>query len=209
MNLERQQFRSDQASYDADVTSLKALIGDAKKSVDSLMAQLQTEEVGAKQEQLYMTKMLTNAAHGIASQMRVAEVQREFTSAQSRYLATLGNVWGGERSLADLDRQLAHLESSRRTALLTEAQNTAVELEKVEGQLKAAGEKFAVIGGARSGLYMHAGDEADVTIFRTKDGHVNRLEATFDSDVLPDDTVEVDLRPGRWLGATTPQPMLP
>lgn len=141
-----------------------------------------------------------NAASGVSPKTRVLEVQRDLSYAQSRYLATRAETWTSIRTVADFQRQLEREKETHRAALLTEAQDTEVALAKVDTQIKASAEKFAVVGGARSALYLRPDEEANVSIFRKVDGHTERLPATSDSDVLAGDVVEIDLKPGRLLG---------
>jgi hypothetical protein len=86
--------------------------------------------------------------------------------------------------------------------LIRELQDTSLTLERLQSQLKAVAEKFAVTGGARSALYVRSANEIDVMIFRKARDGAEQLQATADSDVLAGDVIEIDLRPARLLGAT-------
>lgn len=116
-------------------------------------------------------------------------------------------MWAAARALSEHRRQLARVVEVRRGARLAEAQETDIALQKLEAQTKALAEKFAVIGGIRAALYTSAGNDLEVTVYRQNAAGSERLTASSDSKIEPDDVVSVNVRPGRLLGmAATAEP---
>ncbi len=143
-----------------------------------------------------------NVARGLSPANRLTEEHRDLVAAKTRYLATQSQLWSARKAVEEAQRQLDRISESHRATLLVELQDAALALEKTKAQIKASAEKFAVIGGARSALYMRPGDETDVTIFRRAQDGIEKLRVSEDSEVLAGDVVEIDLKPGRLLGMT-------
>ncbi len=200
VDLERDRFQQDRDAYNRDTATLKATAKEAQTNLAALVAQGQAEGAAAQQEERNAETMRGYVERGVSPAVRLTETLRDLANAKSRYLATELQSSLAKRALEDAQRQLARSEDARRASLLSEAQDTALALEKLNSQFKASAEKFAVIGGARSALYARPGDGAEVTIFRRKDNRVERLVVTEDTEVVPGDDVEINLRPQRLLG---------
>jgi hypothetical protein len=57
-----------------------------------------------------------------------------------------------------------------------------------------------VVGVSLPALYLRAGDEAQIIIYRKQAGGVEQVLVTSDAAVGPDDVVSVNLRPARLIG---------
>jgi hypothetical protein len=102
-----------------------------------------------------------------------------------------------------LQIQLERAVQARRAGLVAELEDSNLALEKTKSQLKAIAEKFAVVGGARSALYMRPQSEIAVEIQRKAGDAVNAMQATVDTPVVPGDVIEVDVKSGRMFGVAS------
>src|SRR4029077_20074748 len=200
VELERHQLRLHDEIQKNETVSLEIAIKNAQENLDTLTAEMGTESDSAKQEKENTALAKSNFEKGIAPRNRLSEAQRDLAFASSRYLATQAQMWVARRTVDEFQRQVDRLNENRRSTLLTELQDASLALEKIQSQIKAAAEKFAVVGGARSALYTRPGNEVDVTIFRKVNAQLQTMQVTANSEVLAGDVVEIDLKPGRLLG---------
>ena len=200
--LERDQFLQHRLAFEKETATLRKAAKEAQDNLDGLGAESRSENEAARQEERNAAATRANVDRGVSPAIRLAEVQRDLASAKSRALSTEAQIAAARRILSEAQLQLGRAEENRRTALLTEAQETAMALEKVSASVKASAEKFAVIGGARSALYTRPGEEADVTIYRRHDQRNEKIAATPETEIVAGDVVEINLRPQRLLGLT-------
>ena len=200
VDLEIERFQQDHDALGRERATLTATIREAQANLMALTAQGKAESEASQQEERNSTTVRGYVDKGVVPTVRLAESLRDFANAKSRYLATESQTSLAKRTLEEAQRQLTSHEDARRASLLAEAQETAITMEKLDSQIKASAEKFAVVGGARSALTARPGEEAEVTIYRRKDNRVERLVVTEDTEIVAGDDVEINLRPQRLLG---------
>ncbi|WP_084673890.1 polysaccharide biosynthesis/export family protein [Methylobacterium sp. WSM2598] len=205
--LELAQLRHNKIAQEAEIAALTNVINESQENLNSLNAELSVESQATRDEEAAVASTRSYVTRGTSPETRLAEVRRDLASAKSRYHATQAQVWAAARALSEHRRQLARVVEVRRGARLAEAQETDIALQKLEAQTKALAEKFAVIGGIRAALYTSAGNDLEVTVYRQNAAGSERLTASSDSKIEPDDVVSVNVRPGRLLGmAATAEP---
>jgi protein involved in polysaccharide export with SLBB domain/glycosyltransferase involved in cell wall biosynthesis len=198
---ERQQLKAREANHNSEIALLNASIKDGHKNLDALTAQLDAEKAGARREEQQLGITRENVTRGVLPQIRIAEGERNLTNAQSRYLATQAQVSTAERSLSDLQRELAKTEGSHRAALMKEAEETTLALEKIGSQLRACEEQLTMLRGVGPGPEPRK-DDARITIFRKTNTSEENGVAQLDSDVFASDVVEIRLRVRPAVGIT-------
>jgi len=203
VTLEKQQLKEHTALFQKEVSSLKTAIDDAQHDLSTLADGIKVDGESAKQEEVLLATMRSNFERGIIPANRLSDQQRMVSFAKSQYLARQSQSWGARKSLGDLQIQLDRTIQARQGSLLAELEDNNLALEKNKSQLKAIAEKFAIVGGARSALYMHPESALAVEIHRKSDDATNSIQATVDTPVVPGDVIEVDLKPGRILGVAS------
>jgi polysaccharide biosynthesis/export protein len=200
-DLERRQLKDRLDLSRKETAALKTAIENVQADLKTVMSQMSSEGDLVKNEEEHLAEMGRTVERGITPTNRLFDQRRDVAMAKSRYLATQSQTWNARRTLEDLQMQLYRSTEARRSGLITELQDTSLTLERLQSQLKAVAEKFAVTGGARSALYVRSANEIDVMIFRKARDGAEQLQATADSDVLAGDVIEIDLRPAPLLGA--------
>jgi len=199
-DLERDRFIHARDAMIKDIELQKANVREAQANLNALLAERKSEDEAQQQEERNTASIRDYVARGVVATTRLQETLRALASAKSRMLTTESQMSVAKRALDDAQRQLLRLEETRRSALLAEAQETAVALEKLNAQVKASAEKFAVVGGARSSMSSPHDGEAEVVVYRREDNRVTRLVMREDAPIMAGDTIEINLKPQRLLG---------
>jgi glycosyltransferase involved in cell wall biosynthesis len=200
VTLEKEQLKERVGLLQKEISSLKAAINNTQQDLNTLADGIKVGSESVKQEEGQLAVMKSNFDKGVIPATRLSEQQRDLAYAKSQYLAGLSQSWIARKSLGDLQLQLEQAIQSNREKALSELADSGLALEKIKSQLKAVAEKFTIVGGARSALYMNSDNDVAVEIHRKTGDAVNALQATVDTAVVPGDVIEVDLKPARLLG---------
>ncbi|WP_407158214.1 DUF1972 domain-containing protein [Bradyrhizobium sp. STM 3557] len=200
VSLEKDQLRERATLFQKEISSLKAAISNTQQDLSTLADGVKVGSESIKQEEAQLAMMKGNFDRGVIPANRLSEQQRDLAYAKTQYLAGLSQSWAARKSLGDLQIQLEQTIQSRREKALSDLADSDLALEKIRSQLKAVAEKFAIVGGARSALYMNSKNDVVVEIHRKAGDAVNTLQATVDTAVVPGDVIEVDLKPARLMG---------
>ena len=98
------------------------------------------------------------------------------------------------RELAELERRLDRSADEHRSALLQNLQATVVEMERERAQVRSAGERLIYTGALKAQL-RGTGRAPDILIHRKGADGTVRLAAEEDTAILPDDVIEIVIRP--------------
>src|SRR5439155_9813789 len=94
----------------------------------------------------------------------------------------------------EVTRRLAKLDDQRRLDLLRELQDTSLKLNQIRERLQSVGEKLQYTAMVRSQLVRGAGSKPEVAIIRKGEKGPERIVASEDTELQPDDAVEGTLR---------------
>ena len=200
VDIERQRFLQRYEAYDKETALLKNAVNQAQDNLQALKVEMAAESAAAQQEERNAAAQEALVNRGVSPTVRIAEARRDLASAKSRSDSTDAQISSSERALSEALLSLNRSEDAHRSGLLADMDAVATGLEKLAPQEKAAAEKFAVVGGARSALYAQTGDEASVAIYRRTDGKVEQIPATLDTEIVAGDVISINLRPQRLLG---------
>ena len=200
VSLEKDQLKERATLFQKEISSLKTAISNTQQDLSTLADGVKVGSESIKQEEAQLAMMKGNFDRGVIPANRLSEQQRDLSYAKSQYLAGLSQTWVARKSLGDLQIQLEQTIQSRREKALSDLADSDLSLEKIRSQLKAVAEKFGIVGGARSALYMSSKNDVVVEIHRKAGDAVNTLQATVDTAVVPGDVIEIDLKPARLMG---------
>ncbi len=198
--IERRQLRERLENAERERMSYRRSIDLARDQLKTYEDQqrLDNEAMAVQQEELAKIKALNE--RGMVPSSRLNDEQRTSVFNRSRFLQTANNVAAARRAIEELQRQVDRAEEVRKIDIMREITETTLSIERTRSRLQATAEKFAIVGSTRSTLTAR-GTEADVTIFRRTPTRTERIVATEDSKILPDDVVEIQLKQLKLLGA--------
>ncbi len=192
--LEARDLATRVANFRKERQSIEALIGAAKSTVAGLETALRESRATVEQQVQAIDRTAANAARGISPTYRLEDERRAVAMLKGQQTDATTRLAQARRELAELERRLDRTADEHRSALLQNLQATVVEMERERAQVRSAGERLIYTGALKAQL-RGTGRAPDILIHRKgSDGSV-RLAAEEDTAILPDDVIEIVIRP--------------
>ena len=130
---------------------------------------------------------------GLSPITTLNDARRNSLLQSTRQLQTLSQVALTEKDRDQLLLERERAQGKRLLSLLAERQNAEVELAKAQARLESLRVRLQLLNALPLPPSSGNKDEANVYIYRKTKGVTQRITANHDSDLLPGDTVEVEL----------------
>ena len=182
----------------ADVEKERKHLNDVARSLstrlDLLQKQSKTEHDRSKidQDELDRVQMLFDKA--MVPITRLSEVKRLLLFSASRATEIESRAEETRTQLEVTERRVQRLDDERRIVLLKELQDVQLKLANTQTRLDAWNERMFYLGALRSKIGRGATSTVDFVIVRRGGARPERIAATQDSELLPNDLVEVTLK---------------
>lgn len=206
--LEADQLSARLADVEKERAHLNGTVRSLSSRLDLLQKQSQMENEGSKIDQDELNRVKTLYAQGNTTFARLIEARRLQLLSASRTTDIENRGEETRTQLAATQRDLERLDDNRRIALMKELQDAEVRLASTHARLAASNEKMFYLGALRSQIGRGNTAKADFVIVRRGGTRLERIAARQDSDLLPNDLVEVSLDlsgVGSW-GGNPPAP---
>jgi polysaccharide export outer membrane protein len=185
-------------SYKADLSHQKAYltlaINQTEQRVRALALQASNEEAGAKLDEADAERVGELYRKGVVPVTRVTEVRRAALLASSRFLQTTVAAHNASKDLEEFRSRLQRSDGGSRIELLKELEDSHAALESLRVQIEAAKQKLALHSAARRSLIEAPAGELRISVFRASRESSERIVGSEQTELLPGDVVEVDVR---------------
>ncbi len=192
--IEAENLKTRQDENQAEITFLQRGISQADQEIQVLSDQRKAEEAGAQADADDFARIQDLFNRGNAAALRVSDARRAMLLSETRKLQTMAQLMQTQRQRDDLSRQVARLDSKRRSELLEQLQDATVALSKIRSKLQSTGEKLQYTSLARSQLARNPDSKLAITIIRRGTSGTSKLIADQDFELQPGDVIEVALR---------------
>ena len=161
--------------------------------VDSLVSSLRQQDDAAKYQAAAIERTSGGASRGLTALDRVDEERRGLAQIAAQETDARARLAEANAELAAAVRDLDRMRDERQERLNKEAEALAVEREKISLQVKASAEKLLYAGAIKAQLHHSAG--LRIAIHRISGGVRTTIQGDEDSEILPDDVVDVQIDP--------------
>lgn len=193
-SLEARDFALRIAAYDRERSFLSKSLSHGNSDIEGLKLALAQQQRAITQQVAAGDRTIDAQSRGIVASVRVDEDRRSLANLRSQQTDASTRLAQATKDRDDVTRRLDGAADDYRSKLIRELQDTVVDVEKTRSQIRGVGEKLIYAGALKAQLHDGARGP-EVVIFRKNGSHQDRLEASEDADVMPDDMVEVIIRP--------------
>ena len=194
VKIEAETLKTHEDDKQAEMTFLQRGISQADQEIQVLSDQRKAEEAGAQADADDFARVQDLFNRGNAAALRVSDARRAMLLSETRKLQTMAQLMQTQRQRDDLDRQVARLDSKRRSDLLEQLQDATVALSKIRLKLQSTGEKLQYTALSKSQLVQNLGNKLAITVVRRDMKGTSKLTADQDFELQPGDVIEVALR---------------
>jgi polysaccharide export outer membrane protein len=168
-------------------------ISSLQADVDSLTSSLRQQGDAAKYQAAALERTSGGAAKGVTALDRVDEERRALAQIDAQETDAGARLAEANRELAAAVRDMDRMRGERQERLNKEAEALVVEREKISLQVKASAEKLLYAGAIKAQLRHSAG--LRIAIRRISGGVRTTLQGDEDSEILPDDVIDIQIDP--------------
>ena len=196
-----------------DLAKQKVFLNDARtKEGDRarvLSEQEKREKEGTQSDSDELKNLQDLYGRGTVPVTRINETRRNVLLSATRALQTTALLASVEREKANLDRRLQKADDDRNLDLLKLRQDTVVRIAGLRSQLQAVSDKLRYAGMVKSQLVRGFDSDPAVSVFRKTPSGDRKIEAGYDTELMPGDVVEIALQlgelPDKETGPTGPR----
>lgn len=193
-DFERNDLKMRLQNYAKQRTHLQTLLQDAEKAL-SLLEDTQTSNAESlKLQQEALDRAVNSASKGLVPTNRVDDERRSLSELRSRSTDTESRIDQARRQTEELTRNIDQQDEQHRTQLNYNLREATIEMEKLSARLQASSEKLLYTGAVKAQL-RSGGGGPELIIHRKVHGQVVDIAARDDTEILPDDVLDVSIRP--------------
>lgn len=192
--LEARDFLLRSTNFKKERTSLERAIAQLKETVATLDRALRQSEASIEQQSQAVERTTTNTARGITPAYRVDEDRRALAGLRTQQVDAGSRLAQARRDLAELERRLDRTVDEHQSRLIQDLQGVLVGLESGRSQVRSAGERLLYTGAVKAQM-RRGGGGPEVVIYRKTFEGTAKMPADENAEILPDDVVEVVIRP--------------
>jgi polysaccharide biosynthesis/export protein len=188
-----EQFRAQDDDFEKDVAHLRKTTNRLDSRSSSLNEQKSKEEEGLKADIEDFERAKALLEKGTTSIQRVTDARRAMLLSATRALQTEAEAARASLERDEISRSAQKLQDQRRIRLLTELQDNAAKIMRLQAQLRGAKEKLLLVGSLKSAWTDGKKARPQLTIHRGRDKETEQIIASEDTTLLPGDAIEVSL----------------
>jgi polysaccharide export outer membrane protein len=158
------------------------------------------EEAVAQQKGVIAQQIAASArtldaqSRGVVAVVRVDEDRRSLAGLRGQNVDASTRLAQSVKDLDDIVRRSNSLADETRAKLIRDLQDAVVQSEKIRSQIRGTGEKLVYVGALKAQL-RGIGGGPEILLHRKIDGHSTEIQANEDTEIVPDDVVEILIRP--------------
>lgn len=192
--LEQKDLQLRQAARARELAFLMRAYAKAKTDAETLQTAI-GEQGGAIAQQLSAAaRTREGQLRGIVAASRVDEDNRSLAVLRSEQVEATAKLAQTAKEREELGKRLDGFADDYKAKIGRELQDVLIEIEKARSQIRSTGEKLIYTGALKAQLRGEAGGPT-IVIHRRVSGEKQRLDASEDTEILPDDMIEVVIRP--------------
>ncbi|WP_158811705.1 polysaccharide biosynthesis/export family protein [Beijerinckia sp. L45] len=199
-DLERADLKLRIAARGRDLAFLTKSFAQTKADVAALEVAIADQTAAITQQLAAAGRTRDGQLRGIIAAARVDEDSRSLAVLRSQQVEATSRLAQATKERDDLGKRIDGFADDYRAKVGRELQEVVVELEKGRSQIRSAGEKLIYTGALKAQLRGEAAGP-QIVIYRTVDATKTRIDAAADADVLPDDMIEIVIRPEQMVVA--------
>jgi polysaccharide export outer membrane protein len=192
--LETEQLSVRRDDRQVELSHLRHSIALDTDQLSTLAVQRQRFEEGTTADMNDLETVKELQKKGVVPAQRVSEARRSLLWSSSSLLQSLSQLSQTGKEQEDLKRKLEQVDYQRRMEVLRDLETATVKKATINARLQAISEKLSHNAAARSQLASGNGSKPEIAIFRKSEEGWHRILADEDAELLPGDTVEVNLR---------------
>ena len=193
IDLEERNLKQRLEAHRKEILFLERAVAKAEEQVGSLEVDVAQQAAVVKQQEEAIARVAGNAARGITAQTRVDEETRALAMLKAQHSDAQGRLALARKEVRDGQRSLERALEERRIRLTEAVQDTLIEVDKYRAKVSGSGEKLMVTGQLKARLRDGVNGPNIVLYRRTADG-IAEIPATADTDIQPDDVLEVTVK---------------
>lgn len=143
-------------------------------------------------------RMEGSATKGLVMVSRVDDERQTLAELRGQQVDIQSRLVMAQRTRAELTRNIELQKEQHRAQLNERLREATIEKEKLSSRLRASGEKLLYTGAVKAQL-RDDNSGLSVVVHRKVDGALTGIQADEDTEILPDDVVEVTLRPEQMM----------
>jgi polysaccharide export outer membrane protein len=149
-------------------------------------------------QQAAVDRMEGSATKGLVMVSRVDDERQTLAELRGQQVDIQSRLVMAQRAHAELTRNIELQKEQHRAQLNERLREATIEKEKLSSRLRASGEKLLYTGAIKAQL-RDDNSGLSVVLHRKVDGALTGIQADEDTEILPDDVVEVTLRPEQMM----------
>ena len=149
-------------------------------------------------QQAAVDRMEGSATKGLVMVSRVDDERQTLAELRGQQVDIQSRLVMAQRARAELTRNIELQKEQHRAQLNERLREATIEKEKLSSRLRASGEKLLYTGAIKAQL-RDDNSGLSVVLHRKVDGALTGIQADEDTEILPDDVVEVTLRPEQMM----------
>lgn len=193
-DFERNDLKMRLENYGKQRTHLQTLLKDTENTLASLQDTQVSNAESLRLQQDALDRATRSASKGLVTTNRVDDERRSLSELRSRSTDTESRIDQARRQKEEVSRNIEQQDEQHRTQLNYNLREATVELEKLTARIQASSEKLLYTGAVKAQL-RGADGGPELIIHRKIDGRTVDISAKEDTDILPDDVLDVSIRP--------------
>jgi polysaccharide export outer membrane protein len=193
-NLEREDLKLRIAARARELAFLTKSFTQMKADVAALEVAIKDQTAAIAQQVSAADRTREGQLRGVVAAARVDEDSRSLAVLRSQQVEATSRLAQAIKERDDLGKRIDGFADDYRAKVGRELQEVVVEIEKGRSQIRSAGEKLVYTGALKAQLRGDAGGP-QIVIYRTVDASKIRIDAAADAEILPDDMIEIVIRP--------------
>ncbi len=191
-------------NYAKQRSFLQNSLQDAQSNLASLETAQSRNAESLKLQQDAVDRMTASASKGLVMASRVDDERRALSEIRSQQGDAESRLMQARSSKDEIARNIEQQDEQHRTQLNDNLRDATIETEKLAARIKASSEKLLYTGAVKSQLRGGEGGP-ELVIYRKVNGQTTQIAAREDTDILPDDMLEVSIRPEQMIMAPNSQ----
>jgi polysaccharide export outer membrane protein len=170
----------------------------AQANVTALGAMQARNAESLKLQQDAVDRMTTSATKGLVTASRVDDERRALSEIRSQQGDSESRLVQARHDADEIARNIEQQDEQHRTQLNDNLRDTTIETEKLAARIKASSEKLLYTGAVKSQLRGGEGGP-ELVIYRKVNNQTMQIAGREDTEIQPDDMLEVTIRPEQMI----------
>jgi polysaccharide export outer membrane protein len=182
---------------------LQSSLQSAEATITALEATRQRNEEAIQLQQDAVDRMTASAAKGLVMATRIDDERHSLAEIRSQQGDSESRLVQARHDRDEIARNIEIQDEQHRAQLNDNLRDTTIQTEKLAAQIKASSEKLLYTGAVKAQLRGGSNGGPELVIYRKTNGETTQIAAKEDTEILPDDMLEVSIRPEQMMAPNT------